>query len=293
MKHWLKAFRLRTLPLAFSSIGMGGILAATQGAFDLRVFLFCLATTIALQILSNLANDYGDTIHGADSVERVGPSRTVQDGQISLSQMKVAMVIASLISLALGLVLIFTSGLSTMAILVFLGLGVISIIAAVLYTNGKLPYGYMGLGDISVFVFFGLVGVLGTYYLQTKMIALEMLLPAISCGLLTVAVLNINNIRDINSDKKAGKFSIPVRIGKGKAILYHNALLITAFICGAIFMYLHYQSIQQLLLLIILPLLYVNGRAISTKPLDQLDPYLKQMALTNIAFVFVFGLSLI
>jgi 1,4-dihydroxy-2-naphthoate polyprenyltransferase len=293
MKHWIKAFRLRTLPLAFSCIGMGGILAAAQGSFDLKTLLLCLATTIALQILSNLANDYGDTVHGADSLERVGPSRTVQDGQISLMQMKTAIIIASLVSLGLGLILIFTSGLSTLAIGLFIGLGVISIIAAVLYTNGSIPYGYIGLGDISVFMFFGLIGVLGTYYLQTKMMSWDILLPAISCGLLTVAVLNINNIRDINSDQKAGKYSIPVRIGKRRAVIYHNALLIIAFICGAIYMYLHYEGYQQLLLLIILPLLYINGQAISTKPLDQLDPYLKQMALTNIAFVFVFGISLI
>jgi len=292
MRHWLKAFRLRTLPLAFSSIGMGAILAASQGGFDLKIVLLCLATTIVLQILSNLANDYGDTIHGADSVERVGPSRTVQDGQISLPQMKIAISIACVLSLVFGLILVFSSGLSATAIYVFLGLGLVAIVAAVLYTNGKLPYGYMGLGDISVFVFFGLIGVLGTYYLQTKIVSWDMLLPAISCGLLTVAVLNINNIRDINSDKKAGKFSIPVRIGKSRAIIYHSTLLIIAFVCGAVYMYMHYESLQQLLLLLVVPLLYINGRAISTKPLDQLDPYLKQMALTNIAFVLVFGISL-
>ncbi|MDA8693042.1 1,4-dihydroxy-2-naphthoate polyprenyltransferase [Saprospiraceae bacterium] len=293
MKHWLKAFRLRTLPLAFSCIGMGGILAMVDGVFDLPIFLLCLGTTISLQILSNLANDYGDTIHGADSENRVGPSRTVQEGHISLPQMKIAIIIAAVISLALGLYLVFNSGLSYTVIAMFITLGVACIIAAVLYTNGRIPYGYMGLGDISVFIFFGLIGVLGTYYLQAKSLSWSVVLPAVSCGLLTVAVLNVNNIRDINSDKLAGKLSIPVRLGRQKAGFYHLLLLVIAFLCASIYVYSHEVGTQQLALLLVLPLLFINAKAILIKPQDQLDPYLKQMALTNVAFVIVFGVSIL
>jgi 1,4-dihydroxy-2-naphthoate octaprenyltransferase len=293
MKHWLIAFRLRTLPLAFSCIGMGGILASVNGVFDLKIFLLCLLTTIALQILSNLANDYGDTIHGADSEDRVGPRRTVQDGHISLAQMKVAIITSAVISLALGLYLVFSSGLSFAFIALFITLGIGCIIAAVLYTNGRIPYGYMGLGDISVFIFFGLIGVLGTYYLQAKSLSWDVVLPAISCGLLTVAVLNVNNIRDINSDRLAGKLSIPVRLGRQKAGFYHLMLLVIAFVCASVYVYSHEVGLQQLALLLVLPLLFINAKAILMKPQDQLDPYLKQMALTNVAFVIVFGVSIL
>ena len=293
MKYWLKAFRLRTLPLAFSCIGMAGLLAMVDGVFDSRIFLLCLATTISLQILSNLANDYGDTIHGADSDNRVGPRRTVQEGHISLPQMKLAIIITSVISLFLGLYLVSSSGLSYSAIALFIALGIACIIAAVLYTNGRIPYGYMGLGDISVFIFFGLIGVLGTYYLQAKTLAWDVVLPAVSCGLLTVAVLNVNNIRDIKSDKAAGKLSIPVRLGRQLAGFYHLLLLIIAFVCASLYVYGHEVGLQQLALLLVLPLLFINGKAIMIKPLDQLDPYLKQMALTNIAFVIVFGISIL
>lgn len=291
MIHWLKAFRLRTLPLAFSSIGMGAILAASHGIFNGRIVILSLSTTVSLQILSNLANDYGDSIHGADNVDRVGPSRTVQDGQISMGEMKMAVVLFSVLSLALGLILIFISGLSALGVVFFLVLGAFAIISAILYTNGKLPYGYIGLGDLSVFLFFGLFGVIGTYYLQTKVLRWDIFLPAMSCGLLTVAVLNINNIRDIHSDQLAGKFSIPVRLGRKRASIYHSFLLILAFICSIAYVAMNNSGPKQFILLLLLPLLYVNARAISTKSQDQLDPYLKQMAITNLVFVGVFGIA--
>ncbi|HET9054759.1 MAG TPA: 1,4-dihydroxy-2-naphthoate octaprenyltransferase, partial [Cyclobacteriaceae bacterium] len=215
MKHWVDAFRLRTLPLALSSILMGGFLAASVSAFRWDVFLLCIITTILLQILSNLANDYGDSIHGADSADRKGPSRAVQSGKISAAQMRTAMIVFVILSLAGGTSLLFVAfGFNWNAILFFLGLGALSILAAIAYTVGRRPYGYAGLGDISVFIFFGLVGVMGSLYLFTKAIHWQDALPAISCGLFSVGVLNINNIRDIESDKKAGKYSIPVRIGK-------------------------------------------------------------------------------
>src|SRR5688572_11573408 len=236
VRIWLQAFRLRTLPLALSCIAMGGFLAASANAFQWDIFFLCILTTIFLQILSNLANDYGDTIHGADSADRKGPSRAVQSGAISPRQMRNAVVIFVLLSLVAGISLLIVSfGINWKSILFFLCLGLLSILAAIAYTVGKKPYGYIGLGDFSVLIFFGLVGVMGSYYLFTKQITWYEILPALSCGFFSIAVLNINNIRDIDSDRKAGKFSIPVRIGRDRAIVYHWFLLISGWICALLY----------------------------------------------------------
>ena len=218
MHNWITALRLRTLPLAFSSIGMGAFLAASHSGFKLNVFTLALLTTLCLQILSNLANDYGDSVHGADNADRVGPSRAVQTGSISQKKMKVAIGIAALLSLTSGLSLIAIAEVSFHTFLVFAGLGILSIFAAILYTNGRVPYGYIGLGDICVYMFFGLLGVGGTYFLMLGSFSYDLFLPASACGLFTVGVLNVNNIRDIESDLVAGKKSIPGRLGRSRAI---------------------------------------------------------------------------
>lgn len=293
-KAWLQAFRLRTLPLALSSILMGGFLAASAGAFQWSIFLLCISTTIFLQVLSNLANDYGDSIHGADHGGRKGPSRAVQSGAISAQQMKAAVVLFVLLSLASGISLLLVSfGWDWSALLFFLGLGVLSIGAAIAYTVGKKPYGYIGLGDFSVLVFFGLVGVMGSYYVFTKTISWLEILPALSCGFFSIAVLNINNIRDIESDRTAGKFSIPVRIGRENAIVYHWFLLVSGVGASIVYMVLTYRSPLQFLFCIVIALFLKNGLAVSQKPSVELDPYLKQMALSTLLFVILFGVGLL
>jgi 1,4-dihydroxy-2-naphthoate octaprenyltransferase len=295
---WLSAFRLRTLPLALSSIIMGSFLAATHNSstnqFDIKIFGLCISTTILLQILSNLANDYGDSQHGADSKDRKGPQRAVQAGLISAQAMKNAMLLFAILALMSGLALLWVAlGNHVTLFLTFLGLGIVAIIAAVTYTAGAKPYGYAGLGDISVLIFFGLVGVMGCYFLYAKNISWDLLLPAISCGAFSVAVLNINNIRDIESDFKAGKLSIPVRLGREKAVIYHFVLLFLGLSSAIIYTVLHWQNPIQLLFLITLPLLLRNVSAVqkNTNP-QELDPYLKQMALTTLLFVLSFGLGL-
>jgi 1,4-dihydroxy-2-naphthoate octaprenyltransferase len=271
---------------------MGGFLAASNGAFQWNIFLFSVLTTIFLQILSNLANDYGDSIHGADSAERKGPSRAVQSGAITASQMKVAIIIFIALCLASGISLLLISfGLNWNAILFFFGLGVLSILAAIAYTVGKKPYGYAGLGDFSVLIFFGLIGVMGSNYLFTKQLNWIQVLPALSCGFFSMGVLNINNIRDIESDKKAGKYSIPVRIGRENAIAYHWFLLIGGMVSTLMFALLTYHSPLQLLFLLSFPFFIVNGVTVQHKPSDQLDPYLKQLALSTLLFVLLFGVG--
>lgn len=293
-KVWIKAFRLRTLPLALSSIAMGGFLAYAANSFRWDIFLLAVITTIFLQILSNLANDYGDSIHGADSLDRKGPARAVQSGAVTKSQMRTAIFILIFLSLVSGISLLLISfGLDWKALLFFFALGILSILAAIAYTVGRKPYGYAGLGDFSVLVFFGFVGVMGSYYLFTKNISVYEVLPALSCGMFSIAVLNINNIRDIDSDRKAGKFSIPVRIGKEKAVAYHWILLILGICSSIAYQWLTYTSPWQFLFLLTLPLFFVNGISVSRKPSDALDPFLKQMALSTLLFVILFGVGVI
>lgn len=292
IKHWISAFRLRTLPLALASIGMGSFLAGAYQLFSLKIFLLAAFTTIFLQILSNLANDYGDSIHGADSDDREGPQRAVQSGAISRQAMFRAMIVLGVLSFGCGILLLYAAIDSLQTFFFFLGLGVLSIIAAITYTAGKKPYGYAGLGDISVVIFFGWVAVLGTFYLHAHLFHWTLLLPATSCGLFATAVLNVNNIRDIDSDKKAGKKSIPVRIGRQKAVIYHWILLSVGVMCSLAYVVLNFQNAFQLIFLIILPLLFINAKAVHQKhEAAQLDPYLKQMALTTLVFVLTFGIG--
>ncbi len=293
IKAWIEAFRLRTLPLALSSIAMGGFLAASAESFKWSIFLLCVTTTIFLQVLSNLANDYGDSVNGADHAGRKGPLRAVQTGTISPLQMKSAIILFVLLSLTSGISLLLISfGWDLNALLFFFGLGVLSIGAAIAYTVGKKPYGYIGLGDFSVLIFFGLVGVMGSYYLFTKSISWLEILPALSCGFFSIGVLNINNIRDIESDRAAGKFSIPVRIGKEKAVMYHWFLLAGGITASIVYAIISYHSPLQFLFCLTILLFFRNGLAVSQKSSAELDPYLKQMALTTLLFVILFGVGL-
>ena len=275
MKVWISAFRLRTLPLALASIGMGAFLAAADGVFCWNVFLLCALTTILLQILSNLANDYGDAIHGADSQDREGPKRAVQSGQISPQAMRLALVIFSILAFGSGLLLLWVALDDFGKVFwVFLGLGLAAIAAAITYTAGWRPYGYAGLGDLSVLIFFGWLAVLGSYYLFAQTFSWLLVLPATSIGLLSVGVLNVNNIRDIASDQLAGKFSVPVRIGRPRAVIYHYILLTSAVLSSLIYVLATYTSPIQLLFLLVLPLLIRNALAVQKKIVSaQLDPY--------------------
>jgi 1,4-dihydroxy-2-naphthoate polyprenyltransferase len=294
MNPWLSAIRLRTLPLALSSIGMGGFLAASENKFDWSIFLLCCLTTVCLQILSNLANDYGDSIHGADHAGRKGPQRAVQSGAISMGKMKWAVVAMSIASFISGVTLLWLSlAGDSKSLWIFLGIGMLCILAAIAYTVGKKPYGYIGLGDISVLIFFGIVGVMGSAFLMAKSFEWQYFLPAITCGLFSVAVLNINNVRDIESDKAAGKFSVPVRIGKKRAASYHAFLLMAGLSTSLIYVLLNFHSAWQLLFLLIFPILLKIMAAVKNEPSEKLDPWLKRMALTTLLFVVLFGVGLI
>ena len=293
VKAWIEAFRLRTLPLALSCIGMGAFLAASDGLFKWAIFVFSCLTTLFLQILSNLANDYGDAVSGVDSEHREGPTRAVQTGAISKEAMKKSLYVFSGLSFISGIILLGVSFREQWVLIgVFVLLGLSAIYAAIKYTSGKNPYGYVGLGDLSVFLFFGLIGVSGSYFLYSQSFNYSTILPSITCGFFAVAVLNLNNIRDIQSDKEAGKRSIPVRIGREKAVIYHWFLLLGGFLAAIAYIILNYRSPWQYAILITLPLLIKNAMAVyHKKEAMQLDPYLKQMAISTLIFVLIFGLS--
>jgi 1,4-dihydroxy-2-naphthoate octaprenyltransferase len=204
------------------------------------------------------------------------------------------MILFALLSLFTGIWLLYEAlkDASVRAVGLFFGLGLCAIAAAVTYTAGKRPYGYAGLGDVSVLLFFGLLGVLGTFYLHTKAFSPTLVLPALSCGFFATAVLNVNNIRDIESDRKAGKKSIPVRLGREAAVGYHWLLLAAGLLCAVAYVGLTYRSPWQLIFLITVPLLLRNALAVKkNRTPSELDPYLKQMALTTLLFVLTFGLG--
>jgi len=294
MNRWVDAARPRTLPLAIGSILLGNFLAYAQGKFNLTIAVLATLTTLLLQILSNFANDLGDFSNGVDNQDRKVALRAVQTGKISQQEMKAAVILTAAFAFLSGLVLLYL-GLKDASMEVwgtFLGLGVAAIAAAVAYTVGKRPYGYMGLGDISVFLFFGLIGTLGTYYLQTYTLNIAIFLPAAGCGFLSVAVLNLNNLRDIDNDIKTGKFSIPVRIGKTFGFYYQKALYLIAIACFYAYPFVAGIKMginQQLLIVGVYPLIQLSRELHAGMNSEQIDPYLKKTALRTLFLILVCG----
>lgn len=296
MNRWVEASRPRTLPLALASILLGNILAYSSGSFSFLIAVLAIVTTVFLQILSNYANDFGDTQNGIDTKDRKVALRTVQTGKISTQEMKKAIIFLAIISFLAGIILLFQSlkNASLETWFFFLGLGLMSILAAITYTIGKRPYGYMGLGDISVFIFFGWVGTLGTYFLQTKQIDWTILLPASACGFLSMAVLNLNNLRDIENDIKNGKNSIPVRIGKKNGFLYQQALYIAAILGFGLYPIIsgeEFSNVQNFALLVgYYPIIKISRSLKSTMSPQEIDPFLKKTALSTLWLIFIFGI---
>ncbi len=290
-KAWISAARLRTLPLSISGIVTAGAAAKEAGFFSTSIFSLALATTLGLQILSNFANDYGDGVKGTDNHERVGPMRAMQSGVLSGSDLKKGIVITSLITLFLACLLIFVSfeGQNILHSTLFFILGIAAIIAAITYTVGKTAYGYRALGDVFVFLFFGLLSVLGGYFLFTKDLNGYILLPAIVIGLLSTAVLNLNNMRDRLADKNSNKITVAVLLGEQKVKIYHYTLIIIAFICAMGYFILKDSTWTKFIpVLAFIPLfihLYKVKR--NTSP-ALLDPELKKVALTTFLFSILF-----
>jgi 1,4-dihydroxy-2-naphthoate octaprenyltransferase len=297
MNRWIEAARPRTLPLAISSILLGNFLAYAAGKFSFLTAILAILTTLLLQILSNFANDLGDSKNGIDNKNRKLALRAVQTGKITPLEMKNAVIFTAVISFISGLSLLYFSlqQAKPQTIITFISMGILAILAAIAYTVGKKPYGYIGLGDVSVFLFFGWVGTFGTYYLQTEILNYYILIPASGCGFLSVAVLNLNNLRDLENDQKTGKRSIPVRIGKLYGFYYQKTIMLLG-ICTFI-IYLMYQGkpIQLSQNIIIMagwyPLVQIIKQLNSKMTPAQIDPYLKKTALSTLFMIVIFGIS--
>jgi len=305
MKHWIEAARVRTLPLSVSGILVGSfyalskptenVLTPTQ-VFSWSIFGLLMLTTIGLQVLSNFANDYGDGVKGTDNEDRIGPKRALQSGVISPAAMKRAIIITALLTFISAVLLIYTAfGLEYLYYSIFfLLLGIIAIASAIRYTVGKSAYGYKGYGDIFVFVFFGLVSTYGSYFMFSKVIDWYLLLPAIAIGFLSVGVLNLNNMRDEFSDKKAGKNTIVVKMGGAKAKQYHYFLVITAMVLLFVFGILQHFAIDQYIYLIVfLPIISHLLRVSRTVNPADLDPELKRLAISTFMVSLLLSLCLI
>lgn len=293
-KAFISAARLRTLPLSVAGIIAGTAMAHTQGTFNPFIFVLALLTTIGFQVLSNFANDYGDGVKGTDNQDRVGPERALQSGLVSPKEMKKAIILTVLITLVVSILLIYISfGDSNPGYSVFFFLlGIAALASAIKYTVGKTAYGYHGLGDVFVFVFFGLVSVVGSYFLYSKNIPATIFLPAATIGFLSMAVLNLNNMRDEESDKKAGKRTLVVLKGKQFARAYHYTIIITAIICALIYAVLKATAwYNYLFVLAFIPLTIHLLKFSRTKEHKLLDPELKKIALSTFLFAVLFYLG--
>lgn len=293
---WLSAFRLRTLPLALANAVMGSLLALAEGGFRWPVFVLTVLTITFLQILSNLANDYGDAVSGKDTRQRVGPQRVTVLGLVSKREMKIMIGIFVLLAIIAGSALIWMGlrNLSWKQILLFFGLGLVAIVAALKYTVGRNPYGYKGFGDVFVFIFFGLVGVIGTYYLHTNWLDNHVIIPAMVIGLFSTAVLNINNLRDIETDRETGKNTLAVQYGFNFSRTYHLVLIGTGWVFALIFTLTNYESFRQWLFVLALPMFILNGLNVYRHQSSEvLNKELKNLALATLFFSILFGLGLI
>lgn len=294
-KAWIKAIRIRTLPLSVAGILMGSFIAYGHGYWDNLIFWLAIATTLFFQILSNLANDFGDSKKGADNESRVGPMRAIQSGVVSSKEMLIAIVICSLFSLFSALLLIYfgVRGMGATVWLSYLVLAVLCIVAAITYTVGKKAYGYSGWGDVMVFLFFGVVSVVGVYPLFSKVLDLTLLLPAVTIGLLSVAVLNLNNMRDQINDAAVGKQTLVVKWGFKKSKKYHILLILVSFMSLTVFLVLEewYLSLFSLFpFLVLFKHMFLVWK--TEEPVD-LDPELKKVALSTFFISVLFLITIL
>jgi 1,4-dihydroxy-2-naphthoate octaprenyltransferase len=301
MKHWIEAARVRTLPLSVSGILVGCFYAMSQGHFNWKIVILALSTTLGLQILSNFANDYGDGVNGTDNDDRVGPKRAIQSGTISPGTMRYAIFVTAFLTLVSAMLLIYASfkGKYFLYSIIFFVLGILAIASAIRYTVGKNPYGYRGLGDVFVFVFFGLVSTFGIYFMFTKEVDWLLFLPATAVGFLSVGVLNLNNMRDQVSDAKSNKNTLVVKFGAAWAKKYHYFLICSAMILLVVFAYINdmrdgvFNFDQYFFLPFYFPLVAHLKRVYNNSEPRLLDPELKKLALSTFFICVVLSMGLI
>jgi len=295
-KVWISSFRLRTLPLSISGILIGSSFAYAEQSFNNTIFLLALLTTVSLQILSNLANDYGDGVKGTDNNNRIGPERAIQSGVISPDKMKSAIIVNVIILLVFISFLLYCSFKPDeyFNIIIFFFLGFISIFSAIKYTVGNKAYGYYALGDIFVFAFFGFLSTMGSYYLFTKSLDIILILPSISVGLLSVGVLNLNNMRDLVSDKLSNKITVAGKLGFDNAKKYHLLILIISILISVIFIVsFYFTSISLIVLLSYFPIVLHFKNVYQIKEPKLYNKELKILAISTFMFSLIHSLIII
>lgn len=295
LNTWIAAARLRTLPLALSSIILGSLLAVSFSKFSAIVLILSVITATVYQILSNYANDLGDGLKGTDA-NRVGEKRAIASGSISVAQMRKAVNVFTVLSLVFGTLLsIFSTQQNDIWVTIFfITLGIMATIAARSYTMGKNAYGYAGLGDVFVLLFFGYVGVIGSYFLHGNHFNFLVLLPATSVGFLATGVLNLNNLRDAETDAKSAKKTVVVRLGRKGAKFYQTFLIIGALVFQGLFVVLTSSGAWAWLYLAVAPLLILNlSKTWRASQPAQFDPLLKPLAISTLLFCLLAGLGVI
>lgn len=283
IKTWISAARPRTLFLAAATVILGSGLALNDGLFSLETFVWTFLLAVSIQILANFANDLGDYEKGTDTTgKREGPTRALQSGNINKRQMETALLVSVAFVVFFGIMSIARSIGWQKGALIMLIVGALCIFAALFYTMGKHAYGYRGWGDMFAFLFFGPVPVLGTYFLHTEQISWHPVFPAIGLGLISVMILNVNNMRDIDNDRASGKITVAGKLGIRKAKIYHALLTFGVFACFleySIF-YEPFAWYKYLYVLVFIFLFYILTQ-IRVKTKQELDPYLKLTSLAG------------
>ena len=285
--------RLRTLPLSVAGVILGSMMAAGAGFCDWQLIALALVTTLSLQILANVANEVGDLNKGTDNDYRLGPIRSAQSGALTANEMKGTIVVFGAIAVVAGSVLVYRAFGDFLDIksLLLLFTGALAIIAAVKYTIGRHAYGYRGLGDFFVFLFFGLVSVAGTYFLMTGTLSGMEALPAAAIGCFSVGVLNLNNIRDIENDRACGKRTVPVLLGLRGAKIYHFILILAGILAVVVYTGVEVAGVTDFLYLLTLPLFAIHLSQVSREEGKALDPQLRWLSITTLLFALLLGLG--
>ena len=296
IKAWISAARIRTLPLSVSGILIGSSYAYFTDKFTFSIFFIAILTTVSYQLLSNFANDYGDGVKGTDNNNRIGPERAIQSGLISPQQMKYAIIINVLILIVLITTLLYFSfGTNEyLNLLAFFSLGVVSIFSAIKYTVGNKAYGYYALGDLFVLLFFGFLSVMGSYYLYAKDLEINIIFPSLSIGLLSVAVINLNNMRDLVSDKLSNKITIAGKLGFNNSKKYHFLILISSIVFSILFiLFFYYKPISLIVIFSYAPIIiHLKKVYYITKP-EYYNDELKKVAISTFVFSLIHSLIII
>lgn len=294
LKLWIQAARLRTLPLSVSGIIVGSALAFSRVGFNALLFGLLMLTTILLQELSNFANDVGDFEHGTDNAERVGPQRGLQAGGLSLKEMKCGVAVAAVVAFLSGVAMLYTAFGIDANFWAFLAFGILTIIAALRYTMGRNPYGYRGLGDVMVLVFFGWATTIGSYYIICQQITWQILVLGFGIGFLSMGVLNINNMRDAETDAKTGKRTIIVKLGVKFGQVYHLILCVLGVSAFAVCILADRKPLALLWILPPAVLLIMHGiRIFTCSNVKTIDPELKKLSLSTLLMAVLFGLCVV